>query len=124
MTAYPERVQDSPQGTRRKHLMDPAAPPAPPDPADLERLQRVQRIVISALVFTTVLHLAVGLVVAADHVAADRIDAQVALILLGTVAMVLGVAATLAILRRPVLSPWLATGLLTAVLGGWWVFLR
>lgn len=104
--------------------MDPHAPRKAPDPADLERLKRVQRIVMSALVFTTILHLAVGLVIAADHVAEDRVDAQTALIVLGTTCWVLGVAAVLAIQQRRVLSAWLLTGLPFAALGAWWVFLR
>lgn len=104
--------------------MDPAAPPERPDPADLERLKRVQRNVASALVLTTVLHLAVGLVLAADHVAEDRLDAQVALIVLGTASMVLGVGAVLAIQRHRILSPWLVTGLLPGIAGWWWVFQR
>ncbi|QYJ04924.1 hypothetical protein KUV85_04340 [Nocardioides panacisoli] len=117
-------MNDTGPAPRRKHLMDPSAPPEAPDPADLARLHRVQRIVISVLVLTTILHLSFGLVLAADHVAEDRLDAQVVLIALGTASMVLGVAAALAILRRPVLSPWLTLGLLPGLAGWWWVFLR
>lgn len=104
--------------------MDPQAPRTPPDPAAIKRLERVQRMVLSALVFTTVLHLAVGLVIAADHVDAQRTDAQVALIAIGTICMILGVAAVLGILRRPILSPWLALGLLPGIGGWWWLFQR
>lgn len=104
--------------------MDPQAPRRAPDPAELERLQRVQRTVISALVFTTILHLAVGLVIAADHVDEDRVDAQAVLVGLGTACWVLGVAAVLAIQRRRVLSAWLLTGVPFGALGVWWVLLR
>jgi hypothetical protein len=116
--------QQTHQPPRRRHLMDPNAPRRAPDPEAIKRLERVQRIVISALVFTTILHLAVGLVIAADHVDNDRLDAQIGLIVLGTASMVIGVAAVLAIQRRRVLSPWLLTGLLPGVVGAWWVLLR
>lgn len=104
--------------------MDPNAPRQAPDPEAIARLERVQRIVISALVFTTILHLAVGLVIAADHVDEDRLDAQVGLLVLGTITMVIGVGAVLAIMRRRLLSPWLLTGLLPGVLGAWWILYR
>lgn len=104
--------------------MDPSAPRPATDPADLERLHRVQRIVASALVYTTVLHLAVGFVLAADHLADGHTDAQVVLVTLGAVSLVLGVAAVLAINRRPVWSPWLLAGLLPGLVGWWWVFQR
>lgn len=104
--------------------MDPNAPRQAPDPEAVARLERVQRIVISALVFTTILHLAVGLVIAADHVDEDRLDAQVGLLVLGTITMIIGVGAVLAIMRRRLLSPWLLTGLLPGLLGTWWILYR
>lgn len=104
--------------------MDPNAPRQAPDPEAVARLERVQRIVISALIFTTILHLAVGLVIAADHVDEDRLDAQVGLLVLGTITMIIGVGAVLAIMRRRLLSPWLLTGLLPGLLGAWWVLYR
>lgn len=110
------------QTPRRKHLMDPAAPRTAPDPAELERLQRVQRIVTSALVFTTILHLSIGLIIAADHVDSVRTDAQVGLIVLGSACWLLGVASVLAIQRRALLSPWLLTTVLPVAFGIWWVF--
>ena len=103
--------------------MDPNAPRKPADPEDLARLQRVQRRVLAALTITTVLHLAVGFIIAADHVDADRLDAQLALIAIGTAFGIGGIAATLAILRRSMLSWWLALGVLPGVLGVWWVCL-
>ncbi len=109
--------------SRRRHLMDPSAPRRAPDPKDLERLQRVQRRVVSVLVVTTVLHLAVGFVIAADHVDPDRLDARIGLNLIATVFMVGGIAATLLINRRPWLSPWLLLGLLPGAVGLWWTVL-
>jgi hypothetical protein len=116
--------QETKQPPRRRHLMDPDAPRKAPDPEELARLERVQRIVMSALVFTTILHLAVGLVIAADHVDEDRLDAQVGLLVLGTITMIIGVGAVLAIMRRRLLSPWLLAGLLPGLLGTWWIFYR
>ncbi|MBS4754022.1 hypothetical protein KG112_14505 [Nocardioides sp. zg-ZUI104] len=108
---------------RRRHLMDPNAPRKAPDPEDLIRLQTVQRRVISVLVFTTVLHLAVGFVVAADHVSADRPDARIALNVIGTIFMIGGIASTLLINGRSWRSPWLLLGLLPGIVGIWWTVL-
>lgn len=103
--------------------MDPNAPRKKTDPEDLLRLERVQRRVLAALTLTTVLHLAVGLIIAADHVDPDRLDAQLGLIAIGTAFGVAGIGATLALLRRPMLSWWLLLGLLPGVAGVWWVCL-
>jgi PIN domain nuclease of toxin-antitoxin system len=104
--------------------MEPGQPREPADPEALARLQRVQRTVMSVLVVTTVVHLAVGLAIAAAHVDADRRDAQVGLNLVASACMVLGIAAALAIHRRPVWSPWLLLGLLPGAVGLWWVLGR
>ena len=103
--------------------MDPNAPRRTPDVKDIERLQRVQRRVVSVLVVTTVLHLAVGFVIAADHVRDDRLDAKVLLNLIAAAFMVGGIAATLAINNRRIVSPWLLVGLVPAVVGIWWTCL-
>lgn len=108
---------------RRKHLMDPNAPRKAPDPQDLERLARVQRRVISVLAITTVLHLSAGLVIAADHVGKDRLDAQLSLLAIATVFMIGGIVATLLVNRRPWLSPWLLIGLTPGLVGLWWIVL-
>lgn len=100
--------------------MDPSAPRKAPDPADHARLALVQRRVISVLVITTILHLAAGFVIAADHVAEDRLDAKIALNLIAAAFMVGGIAATLVINERKPVSPWLLLGLLPAVVGIWW----
>lgn len=103
--------------------MDPAAPRTAPDPADVARLQRVQRRIVSALAFTTILHLSAGFVIAADHVSAERPDARVALCLIGGAFGVGAVLSLLVINRRPWQSPWLLLGALPAVLGIWWTVL-
>ncbi|HVK27979.1 MAG TPA: hypothetical protein VM575_06545 [Nocardioides sp.] len=108
---------------RRRHLMDPNAPRKAPDPQDLERLQRVQRRVMSVLLVTTVLHLSVGLVIAADHVNEDRLDARIGLNVIATAFMVGGIAATLLINHKSWKSPWLLIGLLPGIVGIWWTVL-
>lgn len=103
--------------------MDPNAPRKAPDPRDIERLQRVQRRVISVLAITTVLHLAVGFVIAADQVDPDRLDARIGLNVIASAFMLGGIAATLLINQRRWLSPWLLLGLLPGAIGIWWTVL-
>lgn len=103
--------------------MDPNAPRKAPDPQDIERLQRTQRRVVAALIVTTVLHLAVGFVIAADHVDEDRLDARIGLSLIASAFMVGGIVATLLVLRRSWRSPWLLLGLLPAAVGIAWTML-
>ena len=103
--------------------MDPNAPRKAPDPRDLERLQRVQRRVMSVLLVTTVLHLSAGLVIAADHVDEDRLDARIGLNVIATAFMLGGIAATLLINHRSWRSPWLLLGLLPGIVGIWWTVL-
>ncbi|GAA4825379.1 hypothetical protein ACFQ0K_18380 [Nocardioides caeni] len=106
---------------RRRHLMDPNAPRQAPDPEAVARLQRVQRRIMSALLVTTVLHLSVGLVIAADHVGDDRLDAQIGLCVIAGAFMTGGVVTTLLVLGRSWRSPWLIVGCLPTVVGLWWV---
>ncbi len=101
--------------------MDPSQPRKPADPEALARLERVQRRVVSALVITTIVHLVGGLIIAADHVDEDRTDAQVGLVVLAGLFAVVGIVATLAINRRPLVSWWLALAVLPTVAGLWWV---
>jgi hypothetical protein len=107
---------------RRRHLIDPSAPRRTVSAASAERsLTRVQRWVMSALAVTTIAHFAGGLVLAALFLDDPRPGARVGLCLLAGVSGVMGVAAALAIHRRPVLSPWLLLGLTPGVVGLWLV---
>jgi hypothetical protein len=107
---------------RRKHLMDPSQPRKAADPEAIKRLETVQRRVISVLIMTTLVHLTAGFILAAKlDVAGDRTDAQVVLVVVGAAFWVVGVAAVLAINKRPMMSPWLLTGLLPLAAGLWWV---
>lgn len=105
---------------RRKHLMDPSAPPRPRNiEAEKRSLSRVQRTVMSALVVTTILHLSMGLVLAAMFLDTPRPGARIGLNVIAAAFGVLAIAAGLAIHRKNVVSPWLLLGLLPGIVGLW-----
>ncbi|TIC80660.1 hypothetical protein E8D34_18600 [Nocardioides sp. GY 10113] len=62
-----------------------------------------------------------GLILAADHVNTDRIDAQIGLNVIGAAFAVGGIAGVLALNRRPMLSWWLLLGVVPGIIGTWWV---
>lgn len=99
---------------RRRHLMDPANPVRPVNNAELTR---VQRWVVSVLTVTTILHLSVGLVVAAYFLASDDRVAQIGLCAIAAAFGVISVAVGLVIHGRTPLSPWLLLGLLPGIVG-------
>jgi uncharacterized membrane protein len=113
-------MTDPPPIPRRRHLMDPDAPRRAQSGS--MSLSQVQKWVMSSLAVTTILHLVVGLIVAAAVVGDDRLDAQVGLLLIAGAFGVLSIAAALAIHQRPLLSPWLALGLVPAAIGIPFVF--
>ena len=83
----------------------------------MQSLSNVQRWVMSVLVVTTILHFSVGLAVAAVVVDGARADARVGLNVLAALTGVMAVAAARAIHRRPLVSPWLALGVVPGVVG-------
>jgi uncharacterized membrane protein len=105
------------QPRRQRHLMDPANPRKRATPEDLARLARVQRWVVSVLLMTTIIHLSVGLVIAAVVIDDSHRDAQIGLSVLASAFGVLSIAAAFAIHKRPLISPWLALGLLPGIVG-------
>ncbi|MEQ6899529.1 hypothetical protein [Nocardioides sp. YIM 152588] len=121
--------QTTPQGQstaatpapRRRHLMDPNAPRKKPDPEAMKRLETVQRRVISAVVLTTVGHMVAGFIIAADHVNADRLDAQIGLNVIAAAFGVGGIAGTLVLNRRSPWSWWLLLGVIPSIFGIWWI---
>lgn len=106
---------------RARHLIDPTAPRRPPDPQAAARLARVQQWVMSALAVTTIVHLCVGLVVGALFVDEQDPVARVGLCVIAGAFGVMAVGIARAIHRRPLLSPWLAVGVLPGVVGVWLV---
>lgn len=110
-------MSDQPPVRRARHLIDPDNPRRQATPEDLARLERVQKWVMSALAVTTILHLSVGLVIAALYVDEGRTDAAVGLCVLAAGFGVVAVVAGLAIHRKPVASRWLLLGLAPGVVG-------
>ena len=102
----------------RKHLMTPGQP-RPPQRGTMS-LTIVQRWVMSTLATTTILHLAVGLVVAAYF--SEGRDAQIGLLVISGAFGVIAFAAGLLIHQRTPLSWWLLPGLLPALVGAWLLF--
>jgi hypothetical protein len=83
-------------------------------------LGRVQRWVLSTLAATTIMHLAIGLVVAAAF--SDRLDARIGLLVIAGGFGVAAMVTALVVHQRRVLSPWLLLGLLPSLVGVWLVF--
>jgi hypothetical protein len=102
----------------RKHLMTPGQP----------RVQRrepmsigtVQKWVLSTLAAITILHMSVGLVIAA--VVSARIDAQIGLLVIAGAFGVLAIVAALLIHKRRPVSPWPLLGLLPSLVGAYLLF--
>jgi hypothetical protein len=102
----------------RKHLMTPGQPRARrPEPMSLSV---VQRWVLSTLSAITILHMAVGLVIAAA--VSDRLDAKIGLLVIAGAFGVLAVVAALLIHQKRPLSPFLLLGVIPSLVGAWVVF--
>jgi hypothetical protein len=98
--------------------------PGAPRPVNREpmSLSGVQRWVLSTLAATTIMHLAVGLVVAAAF--SDGLDEKIGLLLIATAFGVIAMVAALLIHEKRPVSPWLLVGLVPSLVGAWWIFLR
>lgn len=109
-----------PEGRRpQKHLLDPDNLQPRRSARGGMSVTRVQQWVVSSLVVTTVLHLAVGLVVAGLFLDAERPGAQEGLMVIAGIFMVLSLAAARLVHGRSPLTPWLLLGLLPTVVGLW-----
>lgn len=107
---------------RRRHLIDFDAPPPAPSAREAERrLTRVQQWVMSSLVVTTLLHLIVGLLIAAGEID-DYMPAKVGLSVISAIFGLIAAGVALAIHQRSPLSPWLVLGLVPTAIGCIWVF--
>ncbi|MBZ5738881.1 hypothetical protein [Nocardioides mangrovi] len=117
----PDQLPAQPAPKKRpRHLMD---------PNNLQRetirsrdngpmhLEPVQKWVLSALAFTTIIHLSVGLVIGAMFISEDRMDARVGLNVIAAAFGVLAVAAARAIHQKALFSWWLLIGIVPGVVG-------
>ena len=102
----------------RKHLMTPGQPR--PQQRYSTSLTSVQRWVMSTLVATTILHLAIGMVVAAYF--SDRLDSQIGLLVIAALFGLIAFGAALLIHKRSPWSLWLLPGLLPALVGAYLLF--
>jgi hypothetical protein len=111
---------------RAKHLIDPADPRPRPSGAERKRdeasLNRVREWVMSALVVTTMFHLAAGLTVAAIFTDDDKTGARVGLNVIAAIILTAGVAGARAIHHKNPVSVWLVLGVLPTVVGLWLTF--
>ncbi|GAA1939337.1 hypothetical protein [Nocardioides hwasunensis] len=119
-SSVPSRRQEKGRG----HLLDMNAPRTiVQDPEkDARDLAQVQRWVMSVLAVTTILHLVVGLVVAAVMLDDAPTSSKVGLNVIAGVFGSFAVAAFCAIHGRRVLSPWLVLGVLPTLVGLWLTF--
>ena len=108
---------------RPRHLLDPEnlQQSHRSSQSSQESLSSVQRWVMSALAVTTIMHLAVGVVVAAYFIDASRNGARVGLCVIAAVIGMLGVAAARLVHYKTPLSSWLLVGLVPGVVGVWLV---
>jgi hypothetical protein len=102
----------------RRHLMDPANPR--PQNREPMSLGTVQKWVLSTLAATTIMHLAMGLVVAAAF--ADKPVARVGLLVIAAAFGVIAMVAALLIHRHRLVSTWLLLGLAPAAVGAFVIF--
>ncbi|UDY23321.1 hypothetical protein [Nocardioides sp. Kera G14] len=103
---------------RPRHLMDPNNLQRP---VNDRSLTNVQRWVFSVLVVFTIAHLAVGVAIAAQFVNDDATAARIGLNIIAMVFGILGVAAGIAIHRKPPFdrrhAPWLLLGTIPGIVG-------
>jgi len=111
-------IPQQPQRPPRKHLMVPGQPR--PQQRYSTSLSTVQKWVMSTLVAITILHLAVGIAVAAYF--APRADGRIGLLVISGIFGLIAFAAARLIHRVNPLSPWLLLGLVPAVVGALLIF--
>jgi hypothetical protein len=108
----------------RGHLLDMDAPRrVVRDPEkDARDLARVQRWVMSTLAVTTVIHLSIGLVVAAVMLEDAPDSSRIGLAVIAGIFGAMAVATGLAIHGRRIVSPWLLLGVIPTSIGLWLAF--
>jgi hypothetical protein len=119
-SSVPARRQEKGRG----HLLDLHAPRrvvADPE-KDARDLARVQRWVMSVLAVTTILHLVVGLVVAAVMLDDAPDSSRIGLAVISGIFGAMAVATGRAIHGKRILSPWLLLGIVPTAIALWLVF--
>lgn len=99
--------------------MDPANPR--PVRRDSMSLGQVQQWILSTLAVTTIMHLALGFVVAAWWAGSADLTPRIGMLVVAGMFGTVAIAAGLAIHRRPLVSPWLLLGWIPALVGLWLV---
>ncbi|MDZ5662480.1 hypothetical protein SFC79_11965 [Nocardioides sp. S-58] len=119
-SSVPARRQEKGRG----HLLDLNAPRrVVKDPEqDARDLARVQRWVMSTLAVTTILHLVVGLVVAAVMLDESPVTSRAGLNVIAGIFGAFAVAAGRAIHGKSIVSPWLLLGVVPTAVGLWLTF--
>ena len=105
---------------RPRHLMDPDNPRREIRKAGDSgpmHLEPVQKWVLSALAFTTIIHLSVGIVIASLYVDEDRPSARIGLNVIAAAFGVVSIAVFRAIHQKKFASPWLLLGVIPGVVG-------
>ena len=105
---------------RPRHLMDPNNPRREIRKASDSgpmHLEPVQKWVLSVLAFTTIIHMSIGLVIAALYVDSSRPGAEYGLLVIAAAFGVVSVAVFRAIHRKAMASWWLLLGVLPGVVG-------
>jgi hypothetical protein len=119
-SSVPARRQEKGRG----HLLDLDAPrQIVTDPEkDARDLARVQRWVMSVLAVTTILHLVVGLVVAAVMLDDAPDSSRIGLAVIAGIFGAMAVATGRAIHGKRIVSPWLLLGCVPTAIALWLVF--
>ena len=119
-SSVPARRQEKGRG----HLLDLDAPRRViQDPEkDARDLARVQRWVMSTLAVTTILHLVVGMVVAAVMLDDAPDTSKIGLNVIAGIFGAMAVATGLAIHGKRIVSPWLLLGVVPTAVGLWLTF--
>jgi hypothetical protein len=113
-----DAVTTAPPPKHRKHLMTPGQPR--PAASTGMSLTSVQRWIMSTLAATTLLHMALGVVVAARFM--DERSSQIGLLVISGAFGLFAMVAALLIHRRRPTHPLVLLGLLPPLGGAWWIF--
>jgi DMSO reductase anchor subunit len=101
--------------------MDPNAPKAAATPSEKRSLSNVQRWVMSVLAVSTILHMALGLILLTAVIDNPQPGAAEGLCVIAGVFGVLAVVTGRVIHGAKPLSPWLALGIIPTLIGFWFI---